>query len=192
MSQPWVVRAATGEDGELLAGFDCLGPGAPAWEREVQEFVRGQLLMWAVDPYAQDGDPRLLLVLATTTGELVGVGAHERVTLQDSGSGERLAATKIEVVAVAKKWQGRRFNAEGGEGEGPRVSDVLMSAIMVDVTSRVPPRDARVLAVVHQDNLRSLSPCHRYGLTEELSRPHSAYRRLVTASVDRDDGGGTG
>jgi hypothetical protein len=58
-----------------------------------------------------------------------------------------------------------------------------MSAVMADVASRVPARDARVLAVVHQDNLRSLALCHRYGLTEELTRPHPAYRRLVTASA---------
>jgi hypothetical protein len=47
---------------------------------------------------------------------------------------------------VAKAWQGRRFDAGGAaapERTGPRVSDVVMSAVMADVASRVPPRDAR-------------------------------------------------
>ena len=162
MSQPWQVRVATPEDGDLLASFSCVGAGTGSsrgavWEQEVQEFVRTQLSSWAFDPYAQDGDPRLLLVVTTVTGELVAVGAHERVMLHDAASGERLSATKIEVVAVATVWQGRRFAADAGEGAGPRVSDVVMSAIMADVASRVPPRDAHVLAVVHQGNARSLA-----------------------------------
>ena len=58
-----------------------------------------------------------------------------------------------------------------------------MSAIMADVAARVPSRDARVLAVVRQNNSRSLALCHRYRLTEELTRPHPAYRRLITGVV---------
>jgi hypothetical protein len=77
-------------------------------------------------------------------------------------------------VGVALKWQGHTFPT------GERASDVLMSAVMTDVSSRVPPRDARVYAIVHEDNHRSLSICHRHGLTEEMSRPHSSYRRIVT------------
>jgi RimJ/RimL family protein N-acetyltransferase len=46
------------------------------------------------------------------------------------------------------------------------------------------PTDARVMAVIHQDNLRSLALCRRYGLTAELTRPHPAYRRLITESAD--------
>lgn len=188
MNQPWLVRVATPEDSDLLTTFACISPGATSsggevWEREVEEFIRTQLASWAFDPYAQDGDPRLLLVVTTQAGELVAVGAHERVMLHDAVSGERLAATKIEVVAVATAWQGQRFATDAGGVAGPRVSDVLMSAIMADVAARVHPRDARVLAVVHQDNSRSLAVCHRYGLTEELTRPHPAYRRLITGVV---------
>jgi hypothetical protein len=175
VSRLWVARAATPHDDGLLLSFDWVGTGA-SWEREVQAFVAGQLLQWAFDPYAQDGDPRLLLVLTAGTGDLVAVGAHERVMLADSGSGERFAATKVEVVAVAKAWQSRRFDAGGAadpERTGPRVSDVVMSAVMADVASRVPPRDARVLAVVHQDNLRSLALCHRYGPDPGVEPPAS-------------------
>lgn len=41
----------------------------------------------------------------------------------------------------------------------------------------------RVMAVVHQDNARSLALCHRYGLTQELTRPDPAYRRLITGVI---------
>ena len=63
---------------------------------------------------------------------------------------------------------------------GERASDVLMSAVMTDVSARVPPRDARVFALVHEDNQRSIALCHRHGLVEEMSRPHPDYRRIVT------------
>ena len=66
------------------------------------------------------------------------------------------------------------------ESEGPRVSDVVMSAVMTDVSARVPPRDARVFAVVHEENARSLALCKRYGLVREMTRPDPSYRRLVT------------
>ncbi|MDQ1306254.1 MAG: hypothetical protein QG671_2086 [Actinomycetota bacterium] len=168
-----------------LTTFTCVRPGSSAgaaqWEQEVEKFIRAQLALWAFDPYAQDGDPRLLLMLTSASGELVGVAAHERVVLHDPASGETIAASKIEVVAVTSGWQGRRFPGEGTE-PGPRASDVLMSAVMTDIAGRVPPRDARVMAVVHQDNERSLVLCRRHGLIDELTRPHPAYRRLVTAS----------
>jgi hypothetical protein len=96
-----------------------------------------------------------------------------------ASDGNGFAATQLEVVGVALKWQGRSFPA------GERASDVLMSAVMTDVSSRVPPRDARVFAIVHQDNHRSLAVCQRHGLTEEMSRPHPSYRRLVTPHKGR-------
>ncbi|MDQ0365190.1 hypothetical protein [Catenuloplanes indicus] len=73
------------------------------------------------------------------------MAAHEKVILQgDSGTG--FAAAKIEVVAIATAWQGRSFTT------GERASDVLMSAVLTDVARRVPPRDARVFAIVHEEN----------------------------------------
>jgi len=95
-----------------------------------------------------------------------------------SGPNGRFPATKLEVVAVATAWQGRRF--EEGAVDRPRVSDVVMSAVMTDVSARVPPRDARVFAVVHEENSRSLALCRRYGLVLEMTRPDPSYRRLVT------------
>jgi hypothetical protein len=74
---------------------------------------------------------------------------------------------------VGLKWQGQQFPT------GDRPSDILMSAVMTDVSARVPPRDARVFAIVHEDNHRSIALC-RHGLSEEMSRPHPSYRRIVT------------
>jgi hypothetical protein len=167
----WHIRPGVPSDRALLASFACADP-AVRWQVDVEEFIQTQLTDWAFDPHAGDGDPRLLLAF-TPAGDLFGVAAHERVILQ-AGDGTHFPATKLEVVGVALKWQGHTFPI------GERASDVLMSAVMTDVSSRVPPRDARVYAIVHEDNHRSLSICHRHGLTEEMSRPHSSYRRIVT------------
>jgi hypothetical protein len=172
----WHVRPGRPGDRELLASFACADP-AVRWQAEVEQFIQAQLTDWAFDPHADEGDPRLLLAF-TMAGDLFGVAAHERVTLQ-AGDGSSFPATKLEVVGVARKWQGRSFPM------GERASDVLMSAVMTDVSSRVPPRDARVYAIVHEDNHRSLAVCRRHGLTEEMSRPHPSYRRIVTPHKQR-------
>ncbi|GIG59852.1 hypothetical protein Lfu02_42240 [Longispora fulva] len=169
----WLLRAAKSDDDVLLSKFTCAEPSV-GWQLEVQEFIRLGLADWAFDPHAVEGDPRLLLALHAPSGELAGVAAHERTILQ-AVSGETFAATKLEVVALAAAWQGRRFES------GERASDVLMSAVMTDISARVPPRDARVFAIVHEDNLRSLALLRRYGFVEELSRPHPEYRRVITA-----------
>lgn len=106
------------------------------WEVEVEQFVRNALFARAFDEFAQKNDPRLLLLFHRKS-ELIGVAAHERTQLR-YGKRKAFAATKLEVVAIARKWQGQRFKS------GERVSDVLMSAVMTDVAGRVPPRDARV------------------------------------------------
>jgi hypothetical protein len=172
---PWRVRPAAQRDQKVLAAFRCADP-AVSWQVEVEVFIQRDVLKWALDPLAADADPRLLLVFDRRSSELAGMAAHERQTL--SGPGGSFPATKLEVVAVATTWQGRRF--EEGTAGGPRVSDVVMSALMADVSERVPPRDARVFAVVHEDNVRSLALCRRYGLVQEMSRPDPSYRRLVT------------
>lgn len=172
----WRIRAGRPDDRELLASFACADQ-AIRWQAEVEEFIQTQLTDWAFDPRASAGDPRLLLAL-TTEGDLFGVAAHEQVTLRAT-DGRVFPATQLEVVGVALKWQGRSFLT------GERASDVLMSAVMTDVSSRVPPRDARVFAIVHQDNHRSLAVCQRHGLTEEMSRLHRDYRRIVTPHKKR-------
>ncbi len=174
MSEPeWRIRSGQPADRGLLASFTCADP-AVSFEAEVEQFIRTRLIDWAFAPGAADDDPRLLLAFATATGELFGVAAHERVILRGS-EGTQFNATKLEVAALAAPWQGRRLDA------GERASDVLMSAVMTDVSARVPPRDARVFGVVHQQNRRSIALCRRHGLVEELSSPDPSYRRLITA-----------
>lgn len=168
----WLVRTARSSDQKLLAAFSCAASGV-RWETEVETFIRGTILRWAHDPNAKAQDPRLLLLFQRRPREFVGLAAHERTKLL-ANNADIFDATKLEVVAIARDWQGRRFRG------GARASDVLMSAVMTDISARVPPRDARVFAVVHEKNVRSIELCRRHGLVEELSRPAPDYRRLIT------------
>lgn len=168
----WNVRHGSEDDRELLSLFQCADPDS-RFEAEVELFIRDQLLDWALAPNAAGDDPRLLLLLLSDTNELIGVAAHERTTLV-TGRGVAFDATKLEVAALNKQWQGRRFST------GERASDVLMSALMKDVVTRMPPRYARIFGVVHKDNRRSVGLCRRYGLTEEMTSRDPDYRRLVT------------
>ncbi|MBI2373806.1 MAG: hypothetical protein HYV07_07395 [Deltaproteobacteria bacterium] len=139
----------------------------------MERFIRGSVLEWAFEPLAKANDPRLLLLFDRKSRELVGLAAHERAKLQ-AGDGSVFDATKLEVAALSVNWQGRTFES------GDRASDVLMSAVMTDVSARAPPRDARVFAVVHEQNLRSIALCNRHGLINDMSRPNPTYRRLIT------------
>jgi hypothetical protein len=122
MSEPeWRIRPARPGDRDLLASFACADP-AVGWQVEAEQFIRTQLADWAFDPHAAAGDPRLLLAFVTATGDLFGVAAHERVILQDGGS-TQIDATKLEVLAIATPWRGRRFHT------GERASDIMMSAV---------------------------------------------------------------
>jgi hypothetical protein len=114
-----------------------------------------------------------LLLLDRNGGELVGLAAHAKTALR-YGDNLPFAATKLEVAALSNKWQGKKLSS------GERASDVLMSALLADVRARVPKRDARIFGVVHEDNSRSIALCKRHGLTQELTRPSPAYRRLIT------------
>ncbi len=173
----WKVRPARRSDRELLGRFACADHTVP-WEREVEYFIRHVLYEWAFGKFAKKNDPRLLLLFDRKTGELVGVAAHERTALR-YGKQKPFAATKLEVVAIERKWQGRRFTS------GDRAIDVLLSTVMTDVANRVPPRHARVFAVVHEQNSRSIAVLVRHGLVNELSRVDPRYRRLVTARAGR-------
>lgn len=170
----WTIRAARADDRQALASFSCANRAIP-WEAEVEDFIQKQALdAWAGAPGAVDDDPRLLLAL-TRAGELFGVAAHEKAML-NIADGHSLTATHLVVVAVATTWQGRRFST------GERCSDVLMSAVMTDISQRVPPRYARVFATVHDENHRSLALLRRHGLVSEMTRVEGQpYRRPITA-----------
>lgn len=171
----WSVRSIRGtqRDRQRLALFSC-ADRALGWQAEVEDFVRNELFDWRYAPLAQDDDPRVLMLFRNKE-ELVGVAAHEQKTLLRAD--EAFRATKLTVLAIATRWQGRGFVS------GERASDVLMSAVMVDVSTRVPARFARILGLVHEDNVRSIKLCKRHGFTEELSRSEDlpSYRRLLTA-----------
>jgi hypothetical protein len=172
----WTLRSVrnTRKDRKSLSAFACADLPIP-WQAEVEDFVQTQLFDWRYAPLAQANDPRALLLFHARTKALIGVAAHERMVLQ--AGIDSFHATKLEIIALANDWQGRAFTT------GDRASDVLMSAVMTDITARVPPRFARVLAVVHEANDRSIRLCRRYGFTDELSRSDelSQYRRLLTA-----------
>jgi|HubBroStandDraft_1064217.scaffolds.fasta_scaffold02585_5 hypothetical protein len=178
MTEPeWRVRVASESDRVRLAGFTCADRTA-RWSVEVEKVIRTQLLDWALAPGAVEDDP-ILLVSARGSNELVGVAAHERLFLSINGA-EMFAATKLYVIAVSRAWQGRRFTG------GQRASDVVMSAAMSDIAERAPPRDARVYAIVHAQNVKSLALCRRHGLVHELSKArHDEYVRLVTEHRER-------
>jgi len=78
--------------------------------------------------------------------------------LRYGSTGAAFAAPKLEVLAVSSGWQGRRFACG----------------------ARIPPRNTRVFAVVHEENAPSIALCSRHGLEHELTRPHPRYRGLVT------------
>lgn len=182
MTRPeWLVRTVrkTQKDRTRLATFTC-ADRLVHWQVEVEDFVRNQLFEWRYAPLARENDPRLLLMLHRQTQDLIGVVAHERLLLQAEDSS--FPATKLEVVAIATAWQGRCFSS------GQRVSDVLMSAALSDVRARVPARFARVLALVHEDNVRSFSLCRKHGFTDELSRAEKLqhYRRLITEHLSEE------
>src|SRR5712692_9841403 len=135
----WRIRSGRPADRDLLASFACADP-AVDFEVEVEDYIRAHLIDWTFAPGAADDDPRLLLAFVNEAEELFGVAAHERVSLR-ANDGTLFNATKLEVAAIARPWQGRRFST------GERASDVLMSAVMTDVSARIPPRNARVFGV---------------------------------------------
>lgn len=175
-SSEWQLRSIrrTQKDRKALATFACAN-ATIAWQAEVEDFVQNALFEWRFSPLAESNDPRVLLLFDKATEDLVGAAAHESVVMR-TARGESFVATKLEVVAICRDWQGRAF------GSGARASDVLMSGAMVDISARVPPRFQRVVATVHEDNRRSLALCRRHGFTEELDRVDelSSYRRLLS------------
>jgi hypothetical protein len=92
--ESWRIRAGSPNDRELLTSFACADP-AVRWQVEVEQFIQAQLLEWAFEPLAAEGDPRLLLAI-TATGELLGVAADERAILQ-AADRSQFHATKLEV-----------------------------------------------------------------------------------------------
>lgn len=111
------------------------------------------------------------------TERVVGVAAHERVTLK-AGRRRRRNETRV-----------RRSRDRLAREEIPRRSTRQRCPYECRDDRHFaarPPRHARVFAVVHEDNVRSIALLRRHGLTDELSRATelSSYRRLVTGHRD--------
>lgn len=120
---PWRVRVATEADRALIARFRCADP-AVAWQVEVETYVRTRLLDWALAPGAVADEPRALFVLHRRTRTLLAVAAHERLLLQatDASGSKSFYGTRLQVVAVATKWQAKKLG-------GVRISDVVNRAL---------------------------------------------------------------
>ena len=170
-SLTWQVRVATEKDRALLTGFRCASK--EPWERDVEVEIQNHLLDWALAEGAAADDPTILLVFDASSRVLVGVAAHERQFIGTNAL-DKVPATKIYLAAVSSKWQGRKFSS------GDQVSHVVMSAVLTDIATRVPPRDPRIFAIVHEQNTRSLALCKRFGLVKELQRSNPSYVILVT------------
>jgi hypothetical protein len=111
------------------------------------------------------------VLLLLRRSNLVGVVAHERKEFSDAQGSFR--ARKLQVVAVAKAWQGKRFH------DGTRPSDVLMSAAIGDIANRDNPH-TRVIAAVHQENKRSIALLGRHGLSRQVGLVDQEYIWLTT------------
>ena len=170
-SLTWQVRVATEKDRVLLTRFRCASK--EPWEREVEIEIQNHLLDWALAEGAAADDPTILLVFDVSSHVLVGVAAHERQFLGTNAL-DKVPATKIHLAAVSNKWQGKKFS------NGDQVSHVVMNAVLTDIATRVPPRDPRVFAIVHEHNTKSLALCKRFGLVTELQRSHPSDLILVT------------
>ncbi|MET0793108.1 MAG: hypothetical protein ABW061_16430 [Polyangiaceae bacterium] len=103
----------------------------------------------------------------------MGVAAHEGQFVGTHAL-DKVPATKIYLAAASSKWRGKKLS------NGDQVSHVVMSAVLTDVATRVPPRDARIFAIVDEQNTRSLALCKRFGLVKELQRSNPSYVILVT------------
>lgn len=151
-SSAWQLRSIrrTQKDRKTLSSFVCANVPA-AWQTEVEEFIQNALFDWCFSPLAEANDPRVLLLFDTATEDLVGVAAHESVVMQTTRRAS-FVATKLEVVAISRDWQGRAF------GGGERASDVLMSGALADISARV-PRDSRGSSRRSTKTTIEASPC---------------------------------
>lgn len=172
----WIFRTPRKKDRVQLSTFKCASAGE-SWDGEVEDYINNSAFAWATSAQAKHVDHRLLLLSERSSDALVGVVGHELADLTDGHT--TFAATLLTVIAIATAWQGRRFSS------GERVSDVLVSGAMQDISRRRPSRDRWVFAKVHEDNDKAIRLCRRFGLTHEMSQTDPPYRRLISAKRAR-------
>ena len=146
MTQPWIARAFGAKDEPFVRSFRCATTRL-AWDVEVESWVQGESVRWVTDPTYAAMDRRLLVML-DPRGTLAGVVAHELMDAIQPGTGESFFVRIVTGIAVSAPWQGKSIPRNG------RVSDVLMSTVLADITAR-PPAVPFVSALIHVDNVRS-------------------------------------
>lgn len=145
-------RPATKSDRQLLESFQCAADDGPAFEREVQSWIRRDAITESNRGFKVD--QRLLLVF--DGAELVAVGCHARWA---NGQGE--VGRLLVVGAVRRDMQGKDLS------DGDAASNALMDVMMNDIADRDDPLPPWVAAKVNKANVRSLKLCDRYKLTSE-------------------------
>lgn len=147
------MRAATPADVVVFERFECAAAGN-SWDLDVQNQIQEKLVQWTFQGAAAAKDSQALLVLVEPSGEPVAVAAYELYGPGINLGTERFDAVRLYVLAVANEWQGRSFD------DGERVSHILMSAVLSDISDRHPGH--RVFGRVHKDNVRSLKLLEGY------------------------------
>lgn len=164
-----MVRKPTTADQLQLQEFRCARPERP-WTAEVEEFSRGTLCTWVLDPHAEAWDPRMVILAEASAGTLLGVAAHERATITYEGRAEIMR--HIQVIALEAWVQG------ASDAHGRRLSDLLLSATLEDIADADDPSQ-RPYATVHKQNVASLSMFERAHMVPKFDHPDSANYHVV-------------
>lgn len=166
MPDNWTFRVGQSQDCDALSRFRCSGPNSKIWDIEVERFIQESLCDWVFA--AEDAQ---MILMEDSKGTLTGVAAYQEISIMKSLM--PLKATELTLVALGNETQGKTSS------DGKRASDLLMSAVLTDINTHIPPRSHHVFATVHKDNVRSLTLCRRHNLTRELSSPSEGYLRFT-------------
>ena len=117
-----ILRDATADDAVALAAFDVGGPPT-AWLDEVTEIVNG-LISWQHDHEHQELDRRV--IVAEARGEIVAVGAHERIEHDTLGPLREhcyvmVIAVRADHRRTVDRWRAEvlAYHRTGGASNGP-------------------------------------------------------------------------
>lgn len=129
-----------------------MASGAPAFEREVQTWIR-QHAIAETNRNAARFDQRLLLIF--DGDDLAAVGSHAVIQIDDQ-PGRLLVAGAVSITT-----QGATLSS------GTRASDALIEVLLNDIQDRDASEIVLVAAKVDYRNVRSLRLCDRMGMTTE-------------------------
>lgn len=152
-------------DRQLLQSFTCAPKNAPAYQTEVQRFLRGKAQSF-VNSAKKDEDAHLLLLLDDET--LAGVAVHTlRPTLPAIGT---VVARVVEYIGVSIDYQGPNGKLLGN---GSRASVQLLGTTFAHIASR-PVQPQLVAAAIHKLNLPSARLFAKFGVDriDSLNEPY--------------------